>query len=118
MEISVGMRENNSTHRESQRSARARLVLGAQAASLSFSAVCRKALRMLPQIVAMHCARPRQAAEDNRLAACAPRNGKRARGAVFAIRFELNYFPFMPTEISIPDAEDLKSRVRELRRFL
>jgi len=24
----------------------------------------------------------------------------------------------MPTEISIPDAEDLKSRVRELRRFL
>ena len=25
---------------------------------------------------------------------------------------------FMPTEISIPDAEDLKSRVRELRRFL
>ena len=27
-------------------------------------------------------------------------------------------FCFMPTEISIPDAEDLKSRVRELRRFL
>ncbi len=27
-------------------------------------------------------------------------------------------FSFMPTEISIPDAEDLKSRVRELRRFL
>jgi len=26
-------------------------------------------------------------------------------------------FP-MPVEISIPDAEDLKSRVRELRRFL
>ena len=25
---------------------------------------------------------------------------------------------YMPTEISIPDAEDLKSRVRELRRFL
>jgi hypothetical protein len=24
----------------------------------------------------------------------------------------------MPTEVSIPDAEDLKSRVRELRRFL
>ena len=27
-------------------------------------------------------------------------------------------FSLMPTEISIPDAEDLKSRVRELRRFL
>jgi len=27
-------------------------------------------------------------------------------------------FSFMPTEISIPDAEDLKSRVRELWRFL
>jgi hypothetical protein len=24
----------------------------------------------------------------------------------------------MPTEVSIPDAEDLKSRARELRRFL
>jgi hypothetical protein len=31
---------------------------------------------------------------------------------------ELNYFFSMPTETSIPDAEDLKSRVRELRRFL
>jgi hypothetical protein len=30
----------------------------------------------------------------------------------------LNYLSTMPTEISIPDAEDLKSRVRELRRFL
>ena len=27
-------------------------------------------------------------------------------------------FSLMPTEVSIPDAEDLKSRVRELRRFL
>ena len=27
-------------------------------------------------------------------------------------------FCFMPTEISIPDAQELKSRVRELRRFL
>jgi hypothetical protein len=24
----------------------------------------------------------------------------------------------MPTEVSLPDLEDLKSRVRELRRFL
>ena len=37
---------------------------------------------------------------------------------IFAIRLELNYIPAMPTEVSIPDAEDLKSRVRELRRFL
>jgi len=36
----------------------------------------------------------------------------------FAIRWELNYFLRMPTEVSIPDAEDLKSRARELRRFL
>jgi hypothetical protein len=36
----------------------------------------------------------------------------------FAIRRELNYFLRMPTEVSIPDAEDLKSRARELRRFL
>jgi hypothetical protein len=27
-------------------------------------------------------------------------------------------FSLMPTEVSIPDAEDLKSRARELRRFL
>jgi hypothetical protein len=27
-------------------------------------------------------------------------------------------FFFMPTDVSIPDAEDLKARVRELRRFL
>jgi hypothetical protein len=27
-------------------------------------------------------------------------------------------FFVMATEVSIPDAEDLKSRVRELRRFL
>jgi len=36
----------------------------------------------------------------------------------FAIRGELNYFLRMPTEVSIPDAEDLKSRAGELRRFL
>ncbi len=38
--------------------------------------------------------------------------------APFAPYSELNYVFGMPTEISIPDAEDLKSRVRELRRFL
>src|SRR5881296_2890513 len=37
---------------------------------------------------------------------------------LFAIRREFNYVLPVPTEISIPDAEDLKSRVRELRRFL
>jgi hypothetical protein len=37
---------------------------------------------------------------------------------IFAVVDQLNYSSVMPTEISIPDAEDLKSRVRELRRFL
>jgi len=36
----------------------------------------------------------------------------------FALPGAVNYPSGMPTEISIPDAEDLKSRVRELRRFL
>jgi hypothetical protein len=39
-------------------------------------------------------------------------------GYTFALQTESKYLFLMPTEISIPDAEDLKSRVRELRRFL
>jgi hypothetical protein len=40
------------------------------------------------------------------------------RRYIFAVCAQSNYRSVMPTEISIPDAEDLKSRVRELRRFL
>jgi hypothetical protein len=48
---------------------------------------------------------------------CSP-DIRQAFTAIFAVRDELNYPLSMPTEISIPDAEELKSRVRELRRFL
>jgi hypothetical protein len=60
----------------------------------------------------------RQAAADTRLAACAPQIRKPAR-AREALRFtSVKLFLAMPTELSIPNAEDLKSRARELRRFL
>jgi hypothetical protein len=47
-----------------------------------------------------------------------PKPARETRALPFAIRSEFKYLSVMPTEISIPDAEDLKSRVRELRRFL
>jgi hypothetical protein len=40
------------------------------------------------------------------------------RRYIFAVCAQSNYRSVMPTEISIPAAADLKSRVRELRRFL
>ena len=60
----------------------------------------------------------RQAADDNRLAACAPQiRGTSPSYNLCDLRC-LELLSFMQTEISIPDAEDLKSRIRELRRFL
>ena len=56
--------------------------------------------------------------EPARAAKPKPGNSHEIRVKPFAIRGELNYFLRMPTEVSVPDAEDLKSRVRELRRFL
>ncbi len=41
-----------------------------------------------------------------------------ANAATLCALQTLIYLVTMPTEISTPDVEDLKSRVRELRRFL
>jgi len=56
--------------------------------------------------------------EKKRLFGATPKPARETRALPFAIRSEIRYPDVMPTEISIPDAEDLKSRVRELRRFL
>jgi len=47
-----------------------------------------------------------------------PRTGKGFRFPAPLHEAPLELSSLMPTEVSIPDAEDLKSRVRELRRFL
>jgi len=76
MEISVGMTENNSTHRESQRcGASAFLILGSAGYQPVLSGSLPKSSSNVrcTGILAMRCD-VLQAAEDNMLAACAPQS--------------------------------------------
>ncbi|PYK20369.1 MAG: hypothetical protein DME55_02440 [Verrucomicrobia bacterium] len=93
---------------------------GAQAASLFFSAACRKAHRTFTArnscaTVGVVGKLPTTTGWQPVL----PRTGKALPlSHTFAWGRRLNYLSRMPADVSIPDAEDLKSRVRELRRFL
>jgi hypothetical protein len=92
---------------------------GAQAASLFFSAACRKAHRTFTArnsctTVGVVGKLPTTTGWQPVL----PGTGERFRFLTLCMGRRLNYLSRMPVDVSIPDAEDLKSRVRELRRFL
>src|SRR5918996_4546802 len=93
---------------------------GAQAASLSFSVACRKALRTFDKRDSCNASESSASCRRQQAGSlCSPQiRDAQAENAPALHATPLELSSSMPTEISIPDAEDLKSRVRELRRFL